>query len=243
MTKHRFHAALLVLLTVGLATPAWAAKNTDEAPEEAAPRVGEGQPQRTLAERIPSVTHRAFAKRHRVELLPILGMSLNDPFYRYITPGLGIHFYILETLAVGLSGEYYAGIATPIENTGGAVGNALPTFNKPNFAARLGVTWSPLYGKISWLAEGVLHFDTYLTLSGGVVAPAQKGASASGGLALGQHYFINSWLAIRLEIRDEIYQMVRDTTKNETKNVQNIQNLLSASVGLSFFLPQDVAEE
>ena len=241
MTMHRFPAAmafaLLVLLATGLATPALAAKNSDEAPEEAAPRVGEGQPQRTLAERIPSVTHRAFAKRHRVELMPLLGLSLNDPFYRYITPGLALNYYIFETFAVGLSGEYYAGIATPIENTGAAVGNVIPTFNKPNFAARVGVTWAPLYGKISWLAEGVLHFDTYLALTGGVVAPAQDKASPSVSLALGQHYFLNSWVALRLEIRDELFQMAREGKTAE------VQNLLSASVGVSFFLPQDVSEE
>ena len=39
-----------------------------------------------------------------------------------------------------------------------------PDYNRPSYAARLDVSWAPLYGKLSLMAETVLHFDTYVTL-------------------------------------------------------------------------------
>src|SRR6478735_2972254 len=93
----------ICILSLGCQT-AWAA-GSDEA-EEAAPQVGQGTARRTLAERIPSVTRRAFVKAKRVELFPAVGLSLSDPFYRYVMPTLGIHYNFTESLFLGASADY-----------------------------------------------------------------------------------------------------------------------------------------
>jgi outer membrane beta-barrel protein len=229
-------AALVMALCVSTNARA-AREDKEEAVEEPAPPVGAGLPTRTLAERIPSVTHRVFAKSGRVELYPALGVSLTDPFYRYVMPGVGLNYYILESLAVGASVDYFAGLRTRIEVTGGTA-VPQPDFNRPRFAARLQVSWLPLYGKVSWLAESVSHFDTYLTGAVGVLGPQQGAMTPGFSLALGQHYFFNGWLALRVELRDELFLLARAPTASKY-----LQNLLSASVGLCFYLPTESSAE
>lgn len=242
MSQRRHRLALLLSLAPLVCTvsrPAWAAKNEDEAVEEPAAPVGAGVPRRTLAERVPSVSHRAFTKAGRLELMPALGLSLSDPFYRYMMPGAGISYYVSETLAIGVSGEYHVAFHTPVPVSGGAV-LPEPAFNKPVFAARLEVAWSPLYGKISWLAETVLHFDTYLSVGAGVVGPQTGSASPAASIAIGQHYFFNRWMAFRAELREEAYRMARNPLLSKDTT---LQSFLTASAGLCFYFPQDIEAE
>jgi len=226
-------------MVMGVAATTWAKDDDEVAEERAEPVPGHGTPRTTLADRIPSVTHRAFSNAGRVELVPLLGLSLSDPFYRYVMPGAAIHYAINEAFSVGASLEYYAGFATSI-NVAGGTAIAQPAFNRPNYAARLEVAWSPLYGKISWLAESIMHFDTYLSAGAGIVGPKTGNASLAGTVALGQHYFFNNWMALRVEVREQFYNLVRDSAVNPASA---LQSLLSASVGLCFYFPQETEQE
>jgi outer membrane beta-barrel protein len=236
----RWQSLLAVAVVASLSASAYAKKDDEEVAEEPpAPVMGKGLPGRTLAERIPSVTHRAFTKTGRVELFPAIGLSLSDPFYRYVVPQIGLHYYFNETLALGASADYYGGIATTINVAGGSAIVA-PSYNKPVFGARVELQWSPLYGKLSWLAESVMHFDTYLTGGVGIVSPNSGGMSLAGTIALGQHYFFNNWLALRAELREEMYSMSRDPSVSSDKT---FQSLLSASLGVCFYFPQESDQE
>jgi outer membrane beta-barrel protein len=230
----RYLTAICTLALVAT-SPAWAAP-ADDATEEAAPQVGQGTPRKTLAERIPSVTHRAFVKAKRVELFPALGLSLSDPFFRYVMPTVGLHYNFTESLFVGASADYYLGISTPIPVVYRSVSAPQPKYNKPVYAARLELGWAPLYGKISWLAESVLHFDTYLSGGVGIVGTQLTGSAMAGTVAIGQHYFFNEWMAIRAELRDEIFNLARTPSVSTDRK---LQNLLSASIGLCFYLPEE----
>ena len=207
--------------------------------EEAAPPVGHTGPYRTLAQRIPSVTGQAFTKLHRVVFTPALGLSLTDVFYRYYQPALAFEFYALDWLSLGMQVETYLSEQLQIGNVTGAPQQVTIDYNKPSYAARFLLGFSPLYGKINWFAEKVAHFDTYLTAGVGVLSASVGGGSVGVfSLALGQHYFLSPWLALRLELRDEVYNMARNP---QTSTVKTLQNLLGVSVGLSFYLPSQVA--
>ena len=229
---------VLLLLTGTVVRPAWGKTDAENAKEEPAPPVGSTTPRRTLAERIPSVTHRAFTKAGRFQIMPAVGISLNDPFFHYTMPTLGLSYHLFETFAIGLSAEYYGALSSQVQVTGGAV-LPTPTFNKPSYAARVEVEWSPLYGKISWLAEGVLHFDTYLSLGGGIVGVTSGNSSLGVSLAIGQHYFLNEWIALRFELREQVYNLARSPNIAPTPT---LQNLLTASAGLCFYLPSDTED-
>lgn len=228
---------VVAILLLGAASWASAREDDEVAEEPAAPVQGQGTQRKTLAERIPSVTHRAFTKAGRVELFPALGLSLSDPFYRYVIPSAGIHYYFTESISAGAAVSYYAGVSTPV-NVAGGTALAAPTFNKPNYAAQLELAWSPLYGKISWLAESVMHFDTYLIAGGGVIGPQTGSTIVTGSVGLGQHYFFNDWIALRAEVREQFYKMARSSS-----TASSLQTLLSVSIGLCFYFPQETDDQ
>lgn len=194
---------------------------------------------RTLAERIPAVTGRVFGKAGRLEIAPQFGLTLNDPFYQHFTGGVAVGFHILEELSISVSGEGYLSV----ETTPAVSGGPRPTRNRPNrptYAARADITWAPIYGKLSLMAESVLHFDTYLSASAGVVGPLRTDPEFAWGGALGQHYFINEWLALRLEVRVQFWEMAKQPNRDPTRT---LQVLVGGTVGLSFFLPSDFERE
>lgn len=236
MTKRLLIAVLAMAVTPQLASAAeYEQVDEDELREQ---RAGtEPDRRKTLAERIPAVTGRMFAKKGRFELAPGVGLSLNDPFYDHIVVSAAGNFHVLETLFIGASADFYVSPSKTITVTGGGNPTA-PDYNKPVYAARLEVGWAPIYGKLSLLAETVLHFDTYIAAGGGVIGQKEGGAAFGGSIAIGQHYFLNEWMALRLDIRDQIFSLAR-TAQLESK----IQNLLTVSVGVCFYIPPTFQRE
>ena len=228
------HSGLLVgsvMAMVGvLLAPCTARAQGDEA---SIGRRGE-EGRETLADRIPAVSNRFFTKKGRIELSPQIGLSLNDPFYRNIIAGGALSFHILEQLSVGASGEVYIGVENDVDVSGGGQ-PAKPDYNRAVYAARLDLAYAPIYGKLSLMAEHVLHFDTYISVGAGVVGPDDTSPTFAGTVALGQHYLVNEWLALKFEVRDQIFSL-----KRLEDGESDLQHLLTATVGLCFYLPMKV---
>lgn len=217
------------------ASPSYA---QDEGGEEEVTSDVRSPVRKTLAERIPAVTGRFFLKGGRLEVTPLVGMSMNDPFYQHFTVGASVGFHILEELSVSVAGEWYGSVNTHVVVTGG--GQAVRRYNRPTYAARGDLTWAPIYGKISLMAESVLHFDTYFSASAGVVGPLRTDPEFAWGGALGQHYFLNEWLALRLEVRAQFWEMARQPSRDPTRS---LQALVTGMAGVSFFLPTEFERE
>jgi len=191
-------------------------------------------PGKTLAERVPPVTGRAFSKRHRVELYPQLGLSLNDPFFNTGIVGAGLDFYVFESIGIGVNGEYFLGAQTTIPVGGRQP--AMPAYNRPVYTAGLDVLWAPLYGKISLFAESVLHFDVFLAVGGGMAGLKTGGSAFGPEFAVGAHVFFASWGAVRIELRDQMYEASRDPAANVAKS---LNSMLAATLGFCFYIPSN----
>ncbi|OGR10508.1 MAG: hypothetical protein A2341_09480 [Deltaproteobacteria bacterium RIFOXYB12_FULL_58_9] len=223
---------ILLILSLALPVNAWAAEDEAVQEEDLGGRAGAGSERKTLAERIPAVTGRVFAKSGRLELSPGFGLSLNDPFYDHIVASGAVAYHVTEWLWIGGSADFYISPSSTI-----AVANRDPEqfdYNRPVYTARLEVGWSPIYGKLSLLAEQVFHFDTYVSAGVGVVGPSETDATLAGTFAIGEHFFINEWMAFKLELRDQIFGLARAPAKNKDKE---LQNFLSATLGVCFYLP------
>jgi outer membrane beta-barrel protein len=242
-----FFAALLA--TPLAARAADAHKTAREAEDTAATedeggRASEGgEPAKTLAERIPSVTRRAFVKRGRVEVFPTVSVSLNDPFYDHVIGTLGIGYHVLESLSIALCGDYYGSLSTS-PTVVARVGTPALSIDRPKYAGRLELAWAPFYGKISLFAENVLHFDIYLLAGGGMMGREKGGSTVTGVGGVGEHFFFNDWIGLRVEVRDQLFMLARQpSTTAGGASKQSLQNLLSVMVGLSFFLPPSFKAE
>lgn len=226
---------LLVLAANAFAARIASAKGGDDelADEETAAPVVEEVKRQTLADRIPSVTSRVVTKVGRTAVTPVVGLSLNDPFYKNVLLGASLSYYPLESLALTASGEYLVGIESELAVSGG-LAPARPEYVRPAYAGRLEVAWAPVYGKVNLMAEGVVHFDTYVALGGGVVGPSEGDPAVAASMALGQHYFVSDWVALRVELRDQVFSFARNPLLDPTKE---LQNFFSFTMGLAFFLP------
>jgi len=192
----------------------------------------------SLAQRVPAVSRRSFSKSTRLALGPSVGLSLNDPYFENTTLGGTLDFYIGETFALGLAGEWYLAQSKDLDIEGGLEPPDSP-FVKTNYTARLQATWSPLYGKINLLAEKVLHMDMYVRVGAGILSPDAGKRLTTISVALGQHYFINSWMALVIELRSDFYRMAR----NLEPPVTVLQHGLSANLGWVFFFPEPDQQE
>ncbi|MEM6734392.1 MAG: outer membrane beta-barrel domain-containing protein, partial [Myxococcota bacterium] len=202
-------SAWIAVLAIAPFAASTALAQIDEGRDEDTAIIEEEQEQKSLAERIPSVTRRTFRKEGRLQIAPAIGLSLNDPFFDHVTLGAGLHYHIVESLAVGVTGFYSVAIENEIGVAGGVGPAPENQFDRAAYSALFEVSWAPFYGKLSLLAEDVLHFDTFISVGGGIVGLDQGDPAIAGTIAFGQHYFMNEWLAIRLEVRDQIFSMAR----------------------------------
>ncbi|MEL6545230.1 MAG: outer membrane beta-barrel domain-containing protein [Myxococcota bacterium] len=237
MTIARFAVASAIALPLLWSTAVFAQEEEGRDEETA---IIEEERDETLADRIPSVTRRTFRKAGRLQIAPTLGLSLNDPFYDHIMLGAGLHYHIGESLAVGASGYYSLALESTI-GVGGGTGEFSTEFDRAAYGGFLELSWAPFYGKLSLLAESVLHFDTFITVGGGVVGLDQGDPAIAGTVAIGQHYFMNDWLALRIELRDQIFSMAR--TAEVDPDDTSLQNLVTFTIGLAFYVPGEFERE
>lgn len=232
MRKHLI-ALVLGLLVVPLAAVA------------AEPRTGKRGDE--LEDRIPAVSGSLFLKDGRHEFAPVFDMSLADAFRQKYMGGLTYTYHVTEHWAATARVAYTLGTTT---SPAVQVCETAATCRSPNDAeldalpgnlrlvSGVMAEFSPIYGKINFIAEKVLHFDLYATAGVGLASYGlvladgdRSGMSPSLMLGVGQRYFVNEWIAVKLELLDMIW--FQPTAKADTQP----NNQLMFTLGVSFFFP------
>lgn len=200
-----------------------------------------------LRERIPAVTGHLFRKGGRHELSPVANISVADAFSRKYIGALAYTLHLREHFAVTAR----AGYTLASRHSGTVQVCPEPTDCRPptseelatlpgqlELVAGLQAELSPVYGKINLIAERVLHFDLYVTAGLGACSYSlrklgedESGISPALMLGLGQRYFLNQWLALRLELLDVMY--LQPTGKRN----RQLRNEFLFTIGASFFFP------
>jgi len=206
-----------------------------------------------LRDRIPPVSGHVFLMDGRFEISPELGIAVRDAFFTKYLFGAAFTYHFTETFAASLRGGYTlsiisgaAQICPPAGSTTGACRS--PTFDEltknggvpqnkayglMTFMGSLDFQWSPIYGKLSLIAEKVLHFNTYVLAGPAVISYGPTGTITVGGnIGVGFRFVINKWMAVRTELRDVIYFEQGFPVANTS-----VRNQLMVGVGLSMFVP------
>ena len=204
----------------------------------------------SLADHIKPVSGAIFEGAGRHELTPELDISLNDPFFQKYMFGLKYAYHINNQFSIGVRGVF--GFATPSSSVNvcsptlgcntPTLQQLTPTPGNIGLIVGLDVAWAPLYGKMNFFGEKVVHFDTFAVAGFDGIqyhdpssTPAGATVFAPGGhVGIGQHYLFNSWFGIRADLRDYIYPGRRDV--NGTAQ-SGIENQLMLELGASFFFP------
>ena len=117
-----------------------------------------------------AVQNRFFLKEERFEFSPIIGFVPNDPMVNRITGGLLVAYHFSESLAAEGAFIYSPDLGetdvkgltrtlVKIAEQGSANVEFQQPLDKMELGATFAVRWSPVYGKISLVGEGILKAE------------------------------------------------------------------------------------
>ena len=182
-----------------------------------------------VGDRVRSIQPRAIVKRRRFALTAWGSASVNDPFQIKAAATLSLAFHLENNLALSLRG----GIVRVIKDDDLQI--ARQNFqvgivaSQPNWVAMADVEWTPVYGKLRF-SDSILHLDGYLV--GGLGTVVGRGPEVAFEAGLGMRFIATQWLAINLAWLNTFY-----LDKPAGSSTPLIQNLMTANLGVSIFLP------
>lgn len=108
-------------------------------------------------------------KKYRVELMPQVGLTINDPYVRHWTAGAEVNIWLTNRMAVGINGTAFFGARTPQYDRIRFQEGLLLTANKTLWQASVDYLYEPFYGKIALFNRLLLHWESYLQIGGGAI--------------------------------------------------------------------------
>lgn len=240
----------IVLVVVALCLVPEIALAQDE-PEEA---------RETALEKGPMVRRKLLYRSTRVELAPLFGFTLADPFTRNGIAGLSANFHLTNEFAIGITGGLGV-IQSPTDlrnnmdealNAGSNRGADRIGYSHVGWLASLEGSWVPMFGKFSILDSMTVNYDMHLIFGAAFIGQAAQ--SAAPGLevtdtslignkvaptvGIGFRFFVSDFMSVNLQLRDFIYS--RAEFGDGTTSTTRLSNNFMLSLGLSFFLPTEV---
>ena len=214
-----------------------------------------------------AVQNRFFLKQERYEFSPILGFVPNDPMVNRFTIGMLVAYHFSESIAAEGAFIYSPDLGTAdvkgltrtlvqIAEQGSASVDFQQPLDKMELGATFAARWSPVYGKISLIGEGVLNFDVYGVAGIGMLSTNVYYATydpASGialgtpdptfripvNLGMGINFFLNQQATFKIDMRSYLYTgPVPQYDPTTTEPGERLYNTLVTSFGASVFFPK-----
>ena len=157
----------------------------------------------------------AKKKRRRVELMPQVGLTINDPYVRHWTVGAEVNFWLTNRMAVGLNGTAFFGSRTPQYDRIRFQQSLLLTANRTLWQASASYLYEPFYGKIALFNQLLLHWESYVQIGGGAIHTQNiprfqaihptpyNHITGQLNFAIGVRYYIQNldWFSVNLGVR------------------------------------------
>lgn len=179
-------------------------------------------------EEIQVVQKLLYPKEDHVEIAMSLGVVAFDPFMVAPKAQFAGGYHLSETMSVEgqLGLGYGIGNATYRELDSPAYG-VRPEAYRYLGSLTGGITWSPIYAKMNWMGQRVIHHDVYIPAVAGLtveqLAWGEKyfAFAPTVGVGIGTRVFRTEGGALRVEIRDDI--LVENRKQSNTIRVkQNV---------------------
>jgi outer membrane beta-barrel protein len=218
--------------------PATKAKPTEPEPATARSGAPFGERDVALGDRVKAVQRKGFIKRGRFELAPTLALSVNDAFYQKLGGGLRLAYSLQDSFALAVRGTYYTPFRTDAVREGKIAFYSQLLTSQLYGQAMVDGVWSPVYGKASFLATSIVHFDVFLAAGFGAVwtatsqKPRNQGPHLAAELGGGIRFYPKEWMAFELGMMATFYPDQPNPAVPAT-----VQTVFVANVGVSFFLP------
>jgi outer membrane beta-barrel protein len=172
---------------------------------------------------------RLFVKALRHELTLAGGYYVSDLFDGTFTLGGQYTYFMSENFGAELS-VGWSRLRTSVLDTIESANNFSLAVGGQDIIRVFGsLAWSPLYGKLRLIAAKIIRYDLYLLAGPGVVVdPVSFGAA--GNFGIGVRLFLHRAVALRFEVRDNLY---RQSLLSESYYV----NDFAFTTGLSVLVP------
>lgn len=161
-----------------------------------------------------SVRNRNVAKSGVFSLYPLGGIIINNPFFQSYPVGGAIGYHFNEFHSVYILGAYLFSIKTKYSDqlsTPGEITQTHPYFQdfdifpQENILALGMYEFSPLYGKMSFTKDLVLHTDLLLSAGIGTIVFDTTSPLFATTLGLGQRFYFGKKWGIRFDLMNLLY--------------------------------------
>jgi outer membrane beta-barrel protein len=201
------------------------------------------------------VVRKPFLKQHRLELLPMWGITMNDNIIRHFQFSGMLNYYLTDVLAIGLEGQYYVKDLREPYDLVARQARRLPTVNKYNYGAALNFHYVPIYGKFAILDQHIIHWETFFTAGVGFtqseVIPRDPALQPfdnfliTPNVGASMRFFVSRFLTVNAGIRDYVFvdkfEAVGRTEVSGEAAKENADSSLINNVvfqaGISFWFP------
>ena len=222
---------------------------------DAASRKSELGDTRVSWQDIVVVVRKPFLKQHRLEILPMWGITMNDNIIRHLQFSGTLNYYLTDVLAIGLEGQYYVKDLREPYDLVARQARRLPTVNKYNYGAALNFHYVPIYGKFAILDQHIIHWETFFTAGVGFtqseVIPRDPALQPfenfliTPNVGASMRFFVTKFLTVNAGIRDYVFvdkfEAVGRTEVSGEAAKENADSSLINNVvfqaGISFWFP------
>ena len=158
------------------------------------------------------VQNRLFTKAHRFSLTGNYGTMINDPWSDGPTYGANLGYYFSERWGVELA---YSNTDSKDNKAADRLKsqNGYPNNNKMKQFYGAQVDWIPFYAKMSFLNSSIIYFDMGASIGAGITQYEQQLVEGNATqtaptltLDISQHFYLNKYMAIRLDYKNRFYQ-------------------------------------
>ncbi|MCO4771517.1 MAG: outer membrane beta-barrel domain-containing protein [Deltaproteobacteria bacterium] len=153
------------------------------------------------------------------------------------TENIGVE--IMVQGGYGWANGHYRDVSHLGTNIGGELTGLAADARRQIAGGSVNVVWSPIYAKLAWGSQAVVHFDIYGTLGAHGYLNQQLdvepkfGANYGPSIGLGMKFFLSEKVALKFDVRDHISLEVRKYTGKFTA-----RNNFQVGLGLAFYLGQ-----
>ena len=189
------------------------------------------------------VQNRLFSKAGKFGLSVGYGSLINDSWSDGPTASVDLNYYFSERYGVQLeymkTNSHDNDASRALASNQGGVAN----HNRVEGYYGVGFNWVPFYAKVSVLNSTIIYFDMALTPGIGLTQYDQVVQAGNAhqttptvSLDLSQHYFLNKWLAIRVDFKNHWYNQDIVSYKGTTGKTSELyyESILGAGVNFYF---------
>lgn len=253
---------IALLATFFVASPAVAQENEEPTSEEIAEAAEVSETGENVFAEGPIVRRKLLYRSTRFEVAPYVGATLNDGFRRNLLAGANLSYHLTNEFGFGATFGYGAlqldtslsdNVTSTLQSSGQTEILNDISYSYIQWAADLGLSYVPLYGKFTLFGSATINWDLHLVGGLSIVNEAAElavdqptdgnlddslaGIRPGGLFQVGVRLFVSDMISINVEAKNLLYS--RAEISNGSADPE-FGNTVLLGIGVGIFLPGEV---